>query len=68
MKQCKENNCQLIVTTHSKESLESLISVIAGNGNDSSLLRTEPENGKANVSSLSSEEVAAAIDSGCEVR
>ena len=28
MKQCKENNCQLIVTTHSKEFLDSLIPVI----------------------------------------
>ena len=68
MQQCKENNCQLIVTTHSKEFLDSLIPVIAGNENDYSLLRTELENGKATVSSFSGEEFAAAIDSGFEVR
>ena len=68
MKQCKENNCQLIVTTHSKEFLDSLVPVIAGNENDFSLLRTELANGKANVSSFSGEEFAAAIDSGFEVR
>ena len=68
MKQCKENNCQLIVTTHSREYLDSIAPLIAGNEKDFTLLRTELEHGRANVSSFSGEEFAAAIDSGFEVR
>ena len=68
MKHCKDNKCQLIVTTHSKEFLDSLAPLVAVNEKDFSLLRTELENGEATISSFSGKEFAAAIESGFEVR
>ncbi len=68
MKQCKENNCQLIVTTHSKEFLDSIAPLVERNKEDFSLLRTEWKNGEATVSNFSGEEFAAAITSGFEIR
>ena len=68
MKHCRDNQCQLIVTTHSKEFLDSMAPLIAGNENDFSLLRTEWENGEATISSFSGKEFAAALESGFEVR
>lgn len=68
MKHCIENKCQLIVTTHSKEFLDSLAPLIARNEQDFSLLRTEWKNGEATISSFSGKEFAAAIESGFEVR
>lgn len=68
MKHCRDNQCQLIVTTHSKEFLDSLAPLVAGNENDFSLLRTEWENGEATISSFSGKEFAAALESGFEVR
>ena len=68
MKHCEDNKCQLIVTTHSKEFLDSLAPLIAGREKDFSLLRTELENGAATISSFSGKEFAAALESGFEVR
>jgi len=68
MKHCIENKCQLIVTTHSKEFLDSLAPLIACNEQDFSLLRTEWKNGEATISSFSGKEFAAALKNGFEVR
>ena len=68
MKHCKENKCQLIVTTHSKEFLDSIAPLVSANEEDFSLLRTELQNGEATISSFSGKEFAAAIESGFEVR
>lgn len=68
MRHCIENKCQLIVTTHSKEFLDSLAPLIARNEQDFSLLRTEWKNGEASISSFSGKEFAAALENGFEVR
>ncbi|OFW28783.1 MAG: hypothetical protein A3J28_06175 [Acidobacteria bacterium RIFCSPLOWO2_12_FULL_60_22] len=68
MKHCHYNKCQLIVTTHSKEFLDSIVPLVKGNENDFCLLRTERENGEARVLSFGGKEFASAIESGFEVR
>ena len=68
MERCRENDCQLIVTTHSKEFLDSIAPLVERNKEDFSLLRTEWKNGEATVSNFSGEEFAAAITSGFEIR
>ncbi len=68
MNHCKENKCQLIVTTHSKEFLDSIAPFVSANEEDFSLLRTELQSGEATISSFSGKEFAAAIENGFEVR
>ena len=68
MEQCRENKSQLIVTTHSKEFLDSIAPLVEKNKEDFSLLRTEWNNGEATVSNFGGNEFAAAITGGYEIR
>ena len=66
--QCKEHDVQLLVTTHSKEFLNSIAPLVEKHKEDFCLLRTRKKNGEASISRFSGKEFTAAIASGFEVR
>lgn len=63
-----ESRCQLFVTTHSQECLRALLPVIEPHSKDFALLKTERRNGEPRVFVSAGEVMAAAIQSGFELR
>jgi hypothetical protein len=63
-----ENNTQVFATTHSKEFLEAIGPVIAGDEKNYSFLRMKKSNGEATAESFAGKEYAGAVKSGFEVR
>jgi AAA15 family ATPase/GTPase len=65
---CSEQNVQLFVTTHSREFIESMFSIIEANPKDFSLLRTDLINGELKVDQFNGKELLSVIKQGVDIR